>query len=70
MRIAITGRLEGRVKDVAKGQGITYASLVRMALERMLDPDRGQTIPVRFGNEDFADCIEEKNKCGGTCKCK
>ena len=70
LHIIFSGRRAAVIRQTARAWGATYASVVRKAVNVMMDDDGGRTISVPFGEKDFADCVESKHECEGECKCK
>ena len=64
LHIVFSGRLAERIRDVARGQNVTYASLCRAALMHMVAADGTHVITCAWGDPDFTDCqrIEEEEE--------
>jgi len=54
--IRFSGHLAEKIKDVARAQGVTYASLCRCALMHMVMADGRHVVMRPFGQADFEDC--------------
>jgi len=55
LTVQFSGSLARRIRDYAQAQGITYASLVRAAVQRALNPE-GPIVLRPFGMDDLDDC--------------
>ena len=56
LTIRFRGALANQIKDVARHQGVTYASLCRAALMHMVMAQGEHVITRPFGQPDFSDC--------------
>ena len=56
LTIKFKGALAHKIKDVARAQGVTYASLCRAALMGAVMANGEHVIMKPFGGEEFADC--------------
>jgi len=58
LHICFTGRLAAIVRQHARSQGVTNASMVRAAVKNMMDKDGGEYIFCPWGSPDFVDCFD------------
>ena len=56
LHLVFSGRMAAIIRQHARSQEVTYASMVRAAVKQAMDKDGGEFVMSPWGEPDFIDC--------------